>query len=108
MKANELRIGNWVYFNGNLENIDLDSFHGIATYDCFDSYKPIPLTEEWLEKFGFEEHGNYFEKSIFRVFTTFRGFYLFIGESYEYGTIDYVHQLQNIYFALKDEELTIK
>jgi hypothetical protein len=115
MKENELRIGNLVYFNGNLEKIDLDSFHGIATYDCFDSYNPIQLTIEWLIKFGFEHELNQYENHfvnpdnswlIFEFDTDEKKWYCSNGRTI--ANLEYVHQLQNLYFALTGEELTIK
>jgi hypothetical protein len=120
MKAEELRIGNWVYFNGVVEKIDLDSFHGIAiydyldldpfhgiaTYDCLDSYNPIPLTEEWILKFGFCKVNKVDYESncgTLELEDTDGGF-LFDSRI----VIKYVHQLQNLYFALTEEELKIK
>ena len=70
-------------------------------------YKPIQLTEEWLVKFGF-------------IKRTPTGYYFDMGRmsinlpDFEYKNIridvklKYVHQLQNLYFALTGEELTIK
>jgi predicted RNA-binding Zn-ribbon protein involved in translation (DUF1610 family) len=80
-------------------------------------FKPIPLTEEWLLKFGFEinrqtkEENNIWkrnwEEGCFEVEQIGTGFYLW--DNYCYGTkIKYVHQIQNLYFALTGEELTSK
>ena len=127
MKKNELRIGNWVlnkrYKSGYVMqiesigefgvNIELgyDGRSPIIEDDCsFNECNPIPLTEEWLLKFGFEKtdsHGD-FEYLIGR-YSYFRGsFYIAdcdeCGESVE---VQHVHQLQNLYFALTGEELTI-
>ena len=63
MDSKELRIGNYVYFKGvevdvfSIEKnpIDWERVNGVR---CEENYvsaiKPIPLTEEWLLKFGFE------------------------------------------------------
>lgn len=125
MNANELRIGSLVYFNGTHKEIGLIS--GITT-DIFtepkvllndridipyqlSSLKPIPLTEEWLLNFGFEKDGSlsyrYFlrEKSIkYDIDDNC----ICISDSWEWSKIKYVHQLQNLYFALTNEELTLK
>lgn len=87
----------------------------------------IPLTEEWLVKFGFEQGalGSWIKSiSIFGNLRelSFSGDYLYLREGKEvYGSGDddlcvlwnkdvmkqfYVHQLQNLYFALTGEELT--
>ena len=58
MKATELRIGNWYqvmtiggyWHNRTMTVENLQSIDGCS----IDVAKPIPLTEEWLERFGFE------------------------------------------------------
>lgn len=63
IKANELRIGNWVKPT-DLRNIPPDDWHTPLQVkppiedDDF-KYNPIPLTEEWLLKFGFEKVNKY-------------------------------------------------
>lgn len=57
MTANEFRIGNWVnvtdkdYQVTQILERGVNCGHIGAMYDIV---KPIPLTEEWLIKFGFE------------------------------------------------------
>ena len=115
MKANELRIGNWYYTNnGKPDQID---GHGISQFqdgEVFDEVndfiKPIPLTEEWLFKFGFVVtdglFGNKYRKSI--DFYTMKDKSIgFVFDDYCI-TIKYLHQLQNLYFALTGQELEIK
>ena len=84
----------------------------------FSEFEPITLTEEWLLKFGFKaktiNHNFRIESDTdFQISSAARNvntnersiFYL----QSEFGTkINYVHQLQNIYFALIGEELTLK
>lgn len=124
MKANELRIGNLIYdpieIGGNVTTIkrietDEDEYSGYL-----DHCNPIPLTEEWLVKFGFKK----LDSDIIVYGKTFG---VFDGEDYSDGFIlskykdgnfytsagrklivKYVHQLQNLYFALTGEELIIK
>ncbi len=135
MKANEIRIGNWILWKGpsHDENALVSAISKEEViFKCGDSgliteCEPIPLTEEWLMKFGFEEEMMSYNLPI-DLFgggkrLTFSGDYLFIIDSEKQNTIPtdvitlwnkdvmknfYVHQLQNLYFALVGEELTIK
>ena len=125
IKANELRIGNLVYFNGShneigdISEIMKNDLNKVAPYKIginhiidiyYDSHKlkPIPLTEEWLLKFGFEiEIGyshNIAKLGLIRI--EFGDNFYF---DYLYGRtkIEYVHQLQNLYFCLTATELTV-
>jgi hypothetical protein len=123
MKVEELRIGNLLrdkVTKTELRVIKLTD-QDIVTYVIDRSMfplqdgwgaEPIPLTEEWKLKFGFE-------KTEWDNFNSYR---LIIGNNdytivlYSDGNcevgdiitckIEYVHQLQNLYFALKGEELT--
>jgi hypothetical protein len=115
MKASELRIGNiiehphkgargYVYVTARIIS-DIESTNNSI------GYKPILLTEEWLKKLGFEKYtdGWYLDKGEYPKQITVslfddNGFHL----SYFKTPIQYVHQLQNLYFALTGEELTIK
>ena len=84
-----------------------------------DELEPIPLTEEWLIKFGFKQWVEFGHKT-----GTFDLMPL-CGVSYDIVTkkvlilekgnpnshwierkIEYVHELQNLYFALRGQELT--
>ena len=57
MEAKELRIGNWVYWNKNPQEVTLNSFGTEWSKSdgrsLFKELNPIPITEEWLLKFGF-------------------------------------------------------
>ena len=71
--------------------------------------KPIPLTEEWLFKFGFD---NKFNKGKINIIPKGRLGYKNGRTYFNSWTIlekqpDYVHELQNLYFALTGEELTL-
>ncbi|QQV90455.1 hypothetical protein Harreka1_48 [Olleya phage Harreka_1] len=122
MEATELRIGNKLMykFKDGWEEIDVflnDFKYGFDK--CFDKYKPIPLTEEWLLKFGFKgnnENGfvfgdndvhrlKFFNKSVgyqHRIVSIWQSVAIYDA------TIKHVHQLQNLYFALTNKELKIK
>ena len=80
---------------------------------------PIPLTEEWLLKFGFELNDDAYLKTEGRQsisiprFNKDDDFYILYQEDVGCGYnplryLDYVHELQNLYFALTGKELTLK
>lgn len=115
MKANELRIGNLVYYvdgDGYFYQLNITVIEDGITND----FEPIPLTEEWLFRFGFYEtsrYGKYLEFNInqeqvlrFPICKhSEKDFWYVLRGSVK---IQYVHQLQNLYFALTGEELEIK
>ena len=125
MEAKELRIGNYVGFIKHQHTTIIESMwedligHSSGSERGIDDFEPIPLTEEWLLKFGFKEYDKRKNR-----FITDDGFEIEIqGKNYAYciydvesaphlthfiGHCKYVHQLQNLYFALTNEELTIK
>jgi hypothetical protein len=117
MKASELRLGNLIYNKqGNIVYVNTNHLT-LLLYGIENEFNPIPLTEEWLLKFGFEinrqtkEENNiwrcYSEEGFFEVEQIGSSF--FLDDNHCYGTkINYVHQLQNLYFALTGEELVVK
>ena len=128
MKANELRLGNYVngiYDEGEFvaEVLTVDSegclldANGIYELTSLKGIQPIPLTEEWLIKIDGIEKAPY-DDDIKDYYLIKRcGFFDIIYEDDDNIYIDfgdtlkkvkYLHQLQNLYFALTDEELTIK
>lgn len=127
MLVKELRIGNYILGNymdyGDFEEaekqeicevLSLDSV-GIceysiwvegesATVEQYDSFDPIPLTEEWLLNFGFKPFQKDFSIKGLIIHCRKRGFVV----RKSIPIIKHVHQLQNLYFALTGQELTIK
>ena len=116
IQANELRITNIVHFVK--ENVDAEIGHHnlgiLLAYPSTNDYEPIPLTEEWLLKFGFEKQSDYFfYNNNYRVESFRSSEWCFRArvtknESYPIAIIEYVHQLQNLYFALTGKELKLK
>lgn len=141
IKAHELRIGNLVF--DHLGRVQTVAETRADAYICYLSngaklkYKlnttnPIPLTEEWLLKFGGEKLPH-FTVSNSIIIKTKRNqqlsfgcvgnpnFMVFIQEindddkitdliaihNWDYDGEMYVHQLQNLYFALVGEELKV-
>lgn len=118
MKENELRIGN--YYRGVATNeicqMSLFNFH--EWYDSEDAgddttgdwMAPIKLTEEWLEKFGFvsNPYEDRYEKNDFHIHCDKTKGFLDLWVTNCRVDLKSVHQLQNLYFALTGDELTIK
>jgi hypothetical protein len=122
MKAQELRIRNLVECFETREVVAIKKNkikvqheskkgHFIIEWVPIDSLslKPIPITEEWLLKFGFESnpYQDRYEKRDIHIecIKTSGTTKLWIEKM---AHIKYFHQLQNLYFALSGEELTIK
>lgn len=122
MEAKELRIGNWIsYYGKNYQVSNIHSDETIRFYEdetkkntigCYrlnpDGCKKIPLTEEWLLKFGFEKELDGFyrkNKSLMIEFIFYDSGVLCANQSICLNHIKYVNQLQNLYFALTETEL---
>jgi hypothetical protein len=112
MKANELRVGNLYDNNGNYFVVTPSTIESVFESErvwC----KPIPLTEEILLKCGFISDGNNFELDWLLIHTHLpTGEYHFLLNEYKSGKLkvtklSYLHQLQNLYHALTNEELEI-
>ena len=109
MKAQELRIGNLVKIEGeNHKLYDIFGTGQIGTVRLGINYmsnigeiEPIPLTEEWLVKFGFKPLSNDWQKDGIIIHTRKRGYVL----RKSVPIVKYVHNLQNLYFALIGKEL---
>ena len=73
--------------------------------------EPIPLTEEWLLKLGFKKtEWDNFNSYRLMIGNNDYTIVLYSDGNCEVGDIitckiEYVHQLQNLYFALTGEEL---
>ena len=127
MKANELRIGNWVDWDNKTIRSQVKGIHPSGKYAHLENgwvdlirCDSIPLTEEWLVKFGFYEYDR-MGNNIFFSFKEIESFnfnlclYFYELRVNFYGLpwdksikIYQVHQLQNLYFALTGEELQLK
>ena len=114
MKANELRIGNLVYLVDKEKVWEILDGYEIDKCDENPFTRPIPLTEEWLLKFGFEIKLDNFNWNAGIGINEIGDFKLALRHTDNFGwfyksrctPIKYVHQLQNLYFALTGEELT--
>lgn len=131
MKASELRIGNLLKAKKDYHN----QFHGNGIVSSIEEskfvildhypgkwFEPIPLTEEWLLKFRFKLAGDFTNTRVLNVvkhaydcseirYSPNEGLLRFSNGGIKGSTIipyvKHVHQLQNLYFALTGEELTL-
>ena len=115
MKVTEFRVGNLLELpNKQTVQISINSLKEIES--GIHPYQKISLTEEWLLKFGFEhmQYSDMLGKSHNGY--RFGDFRIIKGGSWTYNNVllglipdlKYVHQLQNLYFALTNTELEIK
>ena len=125
MEAKELRIGNYVLDRGgkilridwweNINKVCMDmNINGQKVHPLTEHAEycqPIPLTEQWLLDFGFETTSiRTYELPNTRglvIVSKMKGEFL-IKLNKNSIWIKHVHQLQNLYFALTGEELTLK
>ena len=109
MKVQDLRVGNLVYRNNNIE-VELHIEHLRRINNGSKVFKPIPLTEQRLIEFGFEkrEDGDYnlFKQSeVDIVLKEDFSSWTCDGINFSVNYIEYVHQLQNLYYSLTGNEL---
>lgn len=134
MDIKELRIGNLVYdpnhYGGGLQILidKIDLCH--ENKEWWDDLQPIPLTDEWLVRFGFKRKNvsSVFSDGSIAAHYDIDGFYVSVNFVF-YGDelsieidyccgegndsivirdgIKYVHQLQNLYYCLTGSELVL-
>jgi len=131
IQIGELRIGNlvglnnrvvrveslnegWSYFGGEQLEIGRQI---VLLHVLFEKAEGIPLTLDWLERCGFEQKEVVNSDQDERTFWAHpkMNYYTYDGKKFDagygFGDLDhvkYIHQVQNLFFALAGEELTIK
>ena len=128
MKAEELRLGNLIEIRLKFPSGKAPKIRRQQKVDCLDLqemqklnsdfvFEPIPLTEEWLLKFGFKEFhkrdwsfgGSCSNDLVHLIYiTTYLKNPIVRVDGKDLPHIKYVHQLQNRYFALTGEELKLQ
>ena len=128
IKHTELRCGNKVHISGKEDPNErlvatvgeihyfgstLECDFGEGEEDCDIDHEdliPIPLSEEWLIRAGFEKYSD----KEFYIYTSKENEVRFYKSDSDWNLAyfitetRYVHQLQNLYFWLTGEELTFK
>lgn len=134
MKASELRIGNFVGFN--LEDDPQNIFYvdevaeksmrvlacgmllkreGDVHYFDDDLIEPIPLTEDWLLKFGSEKSQDNWGGLLIKIgsgekirIKNIDNNWVWPLNGHHHPKVNFVHQLQNLFFALTGAELKLQ
>jgi hypothetical protein len=124
IRATEFRIGNLVKYKikdkleWQIVSIDASDFPFLLLAEKSDAveahYMPIPLTIELLENCGFKrpvvngEPIPFFKKSRYTIFEIIPKIFEFtIDSAILFKKIEYLHQLQNVYYFLLGEELAV-
>ena len=113
IKAQELRIGNFLEVGGNIwtvsdifSNPDELYFKENENYNHLLNAVGIPITEEWLLRFGFSNENLLDEYYLEPYYFNIIDMTLDIGGIYV--DLKYIHQLQNLIHALTGKELELK
>ena len=125
ISCHELRLGNRVLVDKNLQQVSMITGTAVFTIDAeegheqaasehsSDQIEPVPLTDEVLKQCGFVYH-DYFK--FWQLVTS--GIRSEMDIDSDYDVIDFMHkpiiknlaslhQLQNVYFMLKGRELKL-
>lgn len=114
INANELRIGNALLYKGEIIIVKMFSphtvYYGSDKQQSLNFIDPIPLDPGILEACGYKKLGDrYFnqEADIGVIGWVRPGEYCLNSIPIISPNIKYLHQLQNLFFALKGQELTV-
>lgn len=117
-KPTELRLGNFVW--NDVQKIPVPVDLKILSEQCNrwkrgeGLWSPIPLTEQWLERFGFEKVNHkgingYLSVNCELIYNIeskqMFSFSEVDGSVWNLTRVVFVHHLQNLFFALTGEEL---
>jgi len=117
IKANDLRVGNFVIDeDGDPLTITCIEenyvWHDSNLFSNIDTIRGIKLTPHTLYQVGFKLDDSLstiirFRKSNFCIDLQKKRWYLHGYRNYPRG-MEFIHELQNLYFALTGEELTVE
>lgn len=119
LRVNELRIGNHIRYRNEI--IEVQATDILSAELSPSDFSFIPITEEWLLKFGFIKNdwynGKHFVLNKYCSIIIEKSGYdkgvWYLGDKsdaycHRLKKIQFIHELQNLYFALTGEELLIK
>ena len=111
MLESELREGNFVFYSGQVLQLNQKNIDLVYTR-VNNAIEGVELNVNWLENFGF-----FYVTSTEDLYTFYlSGVKIQLSDDYAtvtihntgVKTIQYVHELQNIFFALTGNELVLK
>lgn len=134
MEAKNFRVGNLVMSNElacncepnkilEIAGVGLDLDFNNGTTQNYVGISGIPLNKEWLNNFGFNDEeykqgyiGVEFKTNMILDFVLskpkfmgkWQDFYAYELGQHRFVPLKYVHQLQNLFFAITGTELTVK
>jgi hypothetical protein len=121
LQSKDFRQGNFIRFNNkpqrinfkDLEYMEYNQDHKNGIGEMY----PIEITRRWLEDFGFTPHDldlflNISPRISMVFFDGIVSNFSLVQDGKEicfgHGYLRYLHELQNLYFALTGEELELK
>lgn len=122
IKTNELRIGNRVRFSENhtvWEVLEINATGLLVaneeeeTWIEIDQFEPIPLTEDWLLKLGFND--GFIETELYTISVVYYdNWNIFFNEKavkyameFYFSGFPSIHEIQNLFFIFTNQELTL-
>jgi hypothetical protein len=129
METTEIRIGNYFMYGAKEVFIsEILKAGNVGIYDGFgldeghplDMLKPIPLTEDTLYRFGFRkkehdesrrrefierDHFPIYDHKDINMYVDCKKCFFYVGMHFNHIKLEYVHQLQNLYFAITGDSL---
>lgn len=104
MKAKKYRIGNFARINDQTIKLTPKYFKSL---DMFKNVEPLILNEQWLIDFGFDIKDGFYKKRRYRCYRMYGQIKIASALGF-IADLTYVHELQNLWFALGNKELEIK
>ena len=111
IQPQEIRIGNYIDYNGEIMKLDGSLLCCYIQNELEFPLNPIPLTEEILLKFGYKKirDNEFLFDNHFIIFIKESeiDFCLYNSEGNDFFVceIQFAHELQNLHFSIRKEEL---
>lgn len=107
-----VRMGNIVSYDGKYCKVEFINSELCGLYvtknvtgECkWESISGIPLTLDWAKKLGFKRHGNFYDNGNISIH---KG-KICVDDTRFCDMPKYVHELQNLFYAITGQELGVK